>query len=322
MSRVVVAGRWDGGLPALPTGDALAAIGRGVLSGDPGAAVATVPVGSGPTFDEAVAALRSQASFVRVPTDASSSREAGVCVAETLGMQRTVIVEGGHNASPDCGIGFLEGLLGDSCIDPRRPEVLADALTRAQGLVADAGVDLVCAASTARPLLGLDSVLAVAPDLEPLENQDIALTAALTQAFAHRPLGRRQLLEGQDVHPARLRGSGAGGGVGAVVAAIGGRIVSTGDLLSQLLDLDDIMEGCDLVIVAEPELSSPLLAESTLDRVTSAAAAHALPVVAITRRSSLSHFEKAEWGLHGVFETEGSVMLEDAGRRIARTWLR
>jgi len=284
--------------------------------------VVTLPVGTGPTFDEAVAALHSQASFVRVPTDASSSREAGVCVAETLGMQRTVIVEGGHNASPDCGIGFLEGLLGDSCIDPRRPEVLADALTRAQGLVADAGVDLVCAASTARPLLGLDSVLAVAPDLEPLENQDIALTAALTQAFAHRPLGRRQLLEGQDVHPARLRGSGAGGGVGAVVAAIGGRIISTGDLLSQLLDLDDIMEGCDLVIVAEPELSSPLLAESTLDRVTSAAAAHALPVVAITRRSSLSHFEKAEWGLHGVFETEGSVMLEDAGRRIARTWLR
>ena len=322
MSRVVVAGRWDGGIPASPTGDALAAIARGVLTGAPSSTVVTLPVGTGPTFDEAVAALHSQASFVRVPTDASSSREAGVCVAETLGMQRTVIVEGGHNASPDCGIGFLEGLLGDSCIDPRRPEVLADALTRAQGLVADAGVDLVCAASTARPLLGLDSVLAVAPDLEPIESQDTALTAALTQAFAHRPLGRRQLLEGQDVHPARLRGSGAGGGVGAVIAAIGGRIVSTGDLLSQLLDLDDIMEGCDLVIVAEPELSSPLLAESTLDRVTSAAAAHALPVVAITRRSSLSHFEKAEWGLHGVFETEGSVMLEDAGRRIARTWLR
>ena len=322
MSRVVVAGRWDGGIPVLPTGDALAAIGRGVLSGDPGAAVVTVPVGTGPTFDEAVAALRSQASFVRVPTDASSSREAGVCVAETLGMQRTVIVEGGHNASPDCGIGFLEGLLGDSCIDPRRPEALADALTRAQDLVADADVDLVCAASTARPLVGLDSILAVAPDLEPIESQDTALTAALTQAFAHRPLRRRQLLAGQEVHPARLRGSGAGGGVGAVIAAIGGRIVSTGDLLSQLLDLDDMMEGCDLVIVAEPELSSPLLAESTLERVTSAAAAHALPVVAITHRSSLSHFEKAEWGLHGVFEMGESVTLEDAGRRVARTWLR
>ena len=282
----------------------------------------TVPFGTGPTFDEAVAALGSQASFVRVPTDASSSREAGEHVADSLRSGAAVIVEGGHQSSPDCGVGFLEGLLGAPSIDPRQPEALADALTRAQSLVADAGVDLVCAASTARPLLGLDSVLAVAPDLEPIEAQDTALTAALTQAFAHRPLGRRQLLDGADVHPARQRGSGAGGGVGAVIAAIGGRIVSTGDVLSQLLRLADVVSGVDLVIVAEPELASPLLAESTLDCVTRAAATHALPVVAITHRSSLSHFEKAEWGLHGVFETEGSVTLEDAGRRVARTWLR
>ena len=322
MKRVVIAGRWDGGVPALPTGEALDAIRRGVLVGasDPG--VVTVPCGTGPTFDEAVAALGSRASFVRVPTDASSSREAGERVADSLRSGGAVIVEGGHNSSPDCGVGFLEGLLGAPAIDPRQPEALADALTRAQSLVADAGLDLVCAASAARPLLGLDSVLAVAPDLEPIEVQDTALTAALTQAFAHRPLGRRQLLDGADVHPARQRGSGAGGGVGAVIAAIGGRIVSTGDVLSQLLRLADVVSGVDLVIVAEPELASPVLAESTLDCVTRVAATHALPVVAITHRSSLSHFEKAEWGLHGVFETEGSVTLEDAGRRVARTWLR
>ena len=322
MTRVLVAGRWDGGDPALPTGEALGAVRRGVLAGASDPVVVTVPFGTGPTFDEAVAALGSQASFVRVPTDAPSSREAGERVVDSLRNGGTVIVEGGHNSSSDCGAGFLEGLLDVPSIDPRQPETFADALTRAQSLVAEAGVDLVCAASTARPLLGLDSVLAVAPNLEPIEAQDTALTAALTQVFAHRPLGRHQLLDGADVHPARQRGSGAGGGVGAVIAAIGGRIVSTGDLLSQLLDLDDMMESCDLVIVAEPELSSPLLAESTLDCVTRAAATHALPVVAITHRSSLSHFEKAEWGLHGVFETEGSVTLEDAGRRVARTWLR
>ena len=322
MTRVVVAGRWDGGDPALPTGEALGAVRRGVLAGASDPVVVTVPFGTGPTFDEAVAALGSQASFVRVPTDAPSSREAGERVVDSLRNGGTVIVEGGHNSSPDCGAGFLEGLLDVPSIDPRQPETFADALTRAQSLVAEAGVDLVCAASTARPLLGLDSVLAVAPNLEPIEAQDTALTAALTQVFAHRPLGRHQLLDGADVHPARQRGSGAGGGVGAVIAAIGGRIVSTGDLLSQLLDLDDMLESCDLVIVAEPELSSPLLAESTLDCVTRAAATHALPVVAITHRSSLSHFEKAEWGLHGVFETEGSVTLNDAGRRVARTWLR
>lgn len=322
MKRVVVAGRWDGGVPASPTGEALDAIRRGVVAGAPEPAVLTVPFGTGPTFDEAVAALDSRASFVRVPTQASSSREAGERVADALRNGSTVIVEGGHNSSPDCGVGFLEGLLDVPSIEPRHPEAFADALTRAQNLVAEAGVDLVCAASTARPLLGLDSVLAVAPDLEPIEAQDTALTAALTQVFAHRPLGRRQLLDGVDVHPARQRGSGAGGGVGAVIAAIGGRIVPTGDLLSSLLGLEEMLDGADLVIVAEPELASPVLAESTLDCVTRVAATHALPVVAVTHRSSLSHFEKAEWGLHGVFETEGSVTLEDAGRRVARTWLR
>ena len=322
MKRVVVAGRWDGGVPASPTGEALDAIRRGVVAGAPEPTVVTVPFGTGPTFDEAVAALRSQASFVRVPTRASASREAGELVADSLRNGGTVIVEGGHNSSPDCGAGFLEGLLDVPGIDPRHPEVFADALTHAQSLVAEAGVDLVCAASTQRPLLGLDSVLAVAPDLEPIEAQDTALTASLTQAFAHRPLGRQQLLDGADVHPARQRGSGAGGGVGAVIAATGGRIVATGDLLSSLLGLEEMLDGADLVIVAEPELASPLLAESTLDCVTRVAATHALPVVAITHRSSLSHFEKAEWGLHGVFETEGSVTLEDAGRRVARTWLR
>jgi len=322
VKRVVVAGRWDGGVPASPTGEALDAIRRGVVAGASEPTVLTVPFGTGPTFDEAVAALDSRASFVRVPTDAASSREAGERVADSLRNGAAVIVEGGHNSSPDCGAGFLEGLLDVPSIDPRHPDALADALTRAQSLVAEAGVDLVCAASTARPLLGLDSVLAVAADLEPIEAQDTALTASLTQAFAHRPLGRQQLLDGADVHPARQRGSGAGGGVGAVIAAIGGRIVATGDLLSSLLGLEAIIDGADLVIVAEPELASPLLAESTLDCVTRAAATHALPVVAITHRSSLSHFEKAEWGLHGVFETEGSVTLEDAGRRVARTWLR
>ena len=322
MKRVVVAGRWDGGVPASPTGEALDAIRRGVVAGASQPTVLTVPFGTGPTFDEAVADLRSQALFVRVPTRASSSREAGERVADSLRNGGTVIVEGGHNSSPDCGAGFLEGLLDVPGIDPRHPEAFADALTLAQSFVAEAGVDLVCAASTARPLLGLDSVLAVAPDLEPIEAQDTALTAALTLAFAHRPLGRHQLLDGAAVHPARQRGSGAGGGLGAVIAAIGGRIVATGDLLSSLLGLEEMLDGADVVIVAEPELASPLLAESTLDCVTRAAATHALPVVAITHRSSLSHFEKAEWGLHGVFETEGSVTLEDAGCRVARTWLR
>ena len=320
MSRVVIAGRWDGGVPALPTGEALDAIRRGVLVGASDPVVVTVPCGNGPTFDEAVAALDSQASFVRVPTDVASTREAGERVAMVLGEPR-IVVEGGHNASPDCGLGFLAGLLGVADTEVSG-DALPTALARAEELVAASGTDLVCAASTPRPLLGLDSVLAVDPDLNPIEEQNTALTGLLTQAFAHRPLGRRQLIESSTGHPARGYGSGAGGGVGAIIAASGGRIVPTGQLLTDLLDLDEALKTANLLIIAEPELASPLLATSTLDCLTSAAEQLALPVVALTTRSSLSRYERAQWGLHGVFETEACVTLEDAGRRIARTWLR
>lgn len=320
MRRVVVAGRWDGATPLLPTGVALEQIGRGLAEGARGLDVVSLPFGSGPTFDEAVAASRSQASFVRVPTEASSTREAGERVADALG-DRMVVVEGGHGEFPDCGLGFLAGMLGvaDSEVSGER---LSLALTRAEDMLASSGTDLVCAASTPRPLLGLDSVLALRPDLEPIEEQDTMLTAALTQVFTHRPLRRRQLLGGQGVHPARAFGSGAGGGVGAVIAAIGGRIASTGEFLADQLAVDKALNDADLLVVAEPELASPLLATSTLDALTGAAAELALPVVAVTVRSSLSHYERAQWGLHGIFETEASVTLCDAGRRIAGTWLR
>ena len=320
MRRVVVAGRWDGARPLLPTGVALEEIGRGLRAGGDGLDVVLVPFGSGPTFDEAVAACRSQASFVRVPTEASSTRQVGERVAAALGEPR-VVVEGGHGASPDCGLGFLAGLLGVAESDVSG-EGLGPALTRAEDMLGASGTDLVCAASTPRPLLGFDSVLAVAPDLNPIEEQDTSLTGNLMQAFAHRPLGRRLLLEDSKAHPGRMWGSGAGGGVGAVIAAIGGRIVGTGEVLADLTRLGAALTPADLVIVVEPELSSPLLAQSTMGTITNAAAELALPVVAVTVRSSLSRYERAQWGLHGVFETEARITLEEAGRRIARTWLR
>lgn len=320
MRRVVVAGRWDGARPLLPSGVALEQIGRGLRAGGDGLDVVLVPFGSGPTFDEAVAACRSQASFVRVPTEASSTRQVGERVAAALGEPR-VVVEGGHGASPDCGLGFLAGLLGVAESDVSG-EGLGPALTRAEDMLGASGTDLVCAASTPRPLLGLDSVLAVRPDLDPIEEQDTSLTGNLMQAFAHRPLGRRLLLEDSQAHPGRMWGSGSGGGVGAVIAAIGGRIVGTGEVLADLTRLGAALTPADLVIVVEPELSSPLLAQSTMDTITNAAAELALPVVAVTVRSSLSRYERAQWGLHGVFETEARITLEEAGRRIARTWLR
>lgn len=136
-------------MPLLPTGVALEQIGRGLTDGADRLDVVSLPFGSGPTFDEAVAACRSQASFVRVPAEASSTREAGEHVAAALGKPR-VVVEGGHGPSPDCGLGFLAGLLGVAESDVSG-EGLGPALTRAEDMLGASGTDLVCAASTPRP---------------------------------------------------------------------------------------------------------------------------------------------------------------------------
>ena len=97
--------------------------------------------------------------------------------------------------------------------------------------------------------------------------------------------------------------------------------MDTGALLVALGPLRRHLEEADLLVACEPDLSFPALAESCLDAITAAAAPWAIPVVALTARSTLSAHERAQWGLHGVFATDGALGPGAAGARIARTWL-
>ena len=303
---------------------ALGAVASGITGARPGACCSLVPLGPGPVFDEAAAGAF---TAIRVPTGAPSTAPAGEAVRAALAGGGTVVVEGGHNAAVDCGFGFLTALTG---ISVREGDDLARslpaALDRAERIIADSGVDLVAAASTTRPLVGLDSVLAVAPGLEPRPGQDPGLTALLARELARRPRSRTLLAQAAPgpstgAGPASARGSGSGGGAAAVIAAIGGRIADTGALLVALGPLRHRLEGADLLVACEPDLSFPALAESCLDSITAAAAPWAIPVVALAARSTLSAHERAQWGLHGVFATDGALNLGAAGARIARTWL-
>lgn len=303
---------------------ALGAVASGIMGARPGARCSLVPLGPGPVFDEAAAGAF---TAIRVPTGAPSTAPAGESVRAALAGGGTVVVEGGHNAAVDCGFGFLTALTG---ISVREGDDLARslpaALDRAERIIADSGVDLVAAASTTRPLVGLDSVLAVAPGLELRPGQDPGLTALLSRELARRPRSRTLLAQAAPgpstgAGPASARGSGSGGGAAAVIAAIGGRIVDTGALLVALGPLRHHLEGADLLVACEPDLSFPALAESCLDSITAAAAPWAIPVVALAARSTLSAHERAQWGLHGVFATDGALNLGAAGARIARTWL-
>ncbi|MGO3796078.1 MAG: glycerate kinase, partial [Pauljensenia sp.] len=298
VARVLVVGHWD--RPAFASaGHALGLVGEGLVDARPGTRVDTIPFGTGEDFEESLRAAPPHAlAPVVVGVEEETTRRAGREVLAAWGAGLTPVLEGGHNIDVDAGLGFLEELSGQAVSRDASLEGSAQAaLEIARESLA--GRDLIAAASTARPLLGLSSVVATGIDLGPRAHQDRAHTAALARFFGGAGTVRPALaLADVPVRPdpSRLPGSGSAGGAAAMVAALGGRIVPTGMLLTQAWDLGGWCGECDLVVVLEPVLHSPHLADALLDSVTDSAALHALPVVAVGRETSLSTHEAAQWG--------------------------
>lgn len=318
--RVLLVGTWEGG-----AGRALRLVGEGLTGSRPDTGVDVLPFGAGPAFREALAGTDTgRLAPVVVGVEEETTHRAGHEVLAALDAGLTPVLEGGHNIDADAGLGLLEVLSGrelhrDAHLDAEAREALELARARV------AGHDLIAAASTLRPLLGLNSVVATGVDLTPRPVQDRVLTAALARFYSSASPGRPTLPlagGGAPQDPSRKPGSGSGGGAAALVEALGGRIVPTGTLLASATHLGERVAVADLVVVLEPLLHSPQLAEALLDTVTAAAAAQALPVVAVGRESTLSPHEAAEWGLHGVITVgAGEGEMRRAGSRIARTWL-
>lgn len=321
--RVLIAGHWSGGSPSSPTAlAALEELSRGFLSAAAHWEVEMIPFGPGQAFQEAVSGARSSRyAPIVVPDDEQGSAWAGRKAREALESDLVPILEGGHPHSVDCGIGFISSLSGIEVSDPSTLEqTLPHALSTARKILA--GRDMIAAASTRRPLLGMSSVLALDPELNARSVQDRGLTSLLTRLLSTSEEKTLPLLgtKPQPKGAGRIPGSGAGGGVGAMVLAIGGRIIDTGLFLRDFLRLDERIADAELVLVLEAKLHSPNLSDSFLDVICDAAAQHALPVVAIGAESSLSAHERAQWGLNGQFITEGKHSLFQAGARIAQTW--
>lgn len=321
--KVLIAGHWSGQSPDLGVRDALLAIARGFQGRRPDWSAEVVPFGPGWVAAEALTVAPSLAPIV-IEASERSTRRAGEALLRALDEGRVPVLEGGHNEHSDCGLGLLEAVSGvrlsrDGSLAERAAEALRIARERIGGR------EVVATASTARPLLGMSSVLAIRPDLSAQTVQDRGLTGALARffedAWADRP--RLRLADGAQVRSAAaLPGSGAGGGAAAMVVALGGRLVSTADMLAEATGLADRMAGADLVVGVEPLLHSPQLADAMLDRITGAAAAQALPVVAVCAETSLSAHEAAEWGIHGisVVRAPSAPELARTGARIAQTW--
>ena len=74
-----------------------------------------------------------------------------------------------------------------------------------------------------------------------------------------------------------LPGSGAAGGLAGGLAALGGRLLPGFDLVAEELELDERIEGADLVITAEGHLDAQSFAGKVVGGVAGIAAAHGVP---------------------------------------------
>ncbi len=326
--RVFIAGHWRDARASMSSSrSALHALARGFVSRRPDWEVSLLPFGAGAVFREALPDEEMKARAVSIAVDEPSTFRAGSKAREILEEGAVPIVEGANMRCVDAGIGFLAGFTGSPIPSPslllgERLDAVAQLISEGKRVLANR--DFIGAASTLRPLLGLDSVLALDVDAQARPYQDRDLSLVLSRLLSQPPRPLLPLLDAdtQGTTPGRLAGSGLGGGVGAMIVAIGGRIVDTARFLAASTQLSDVVKGCDLALVLEPDLDSPKLAEAMLDTLTRSASSVAIPVVGVCETSSLSGHERAEWGLHGQFVTEGRVTLEEAGSRIARTWVR
>lgn len=321
--------RLDVSLDVAPSsGQALEAVREGIVEVAPDAQVECVLFGAGADFIGSMAESGPKGHHaMSVPQHCVDAYQLGVDVSTAVEAGKQVALEAGHLQTASVWESFLEGALGltpGTLVDSAIPDDTAvEALCRLRDLWVQRPPLMVV--STQRPFIGLSSTLALTPSLNLRSDVSANYTGALRRVFdaAYQRNCQTFSLVSETLSPVSVAGSGAGGGIAAVIVAIGGRLIEAGEYLSAALQLTSVMDGCDVVVVLEPELHSPLLAEAQLDAITRAAGECALPVVAVGVDSSLSRHESAQWGLHGVMlAADNAQALRNIGMRIAHTWLR
>ena len=130
------------------------------------------------------------------------------------------------------------------------------------------------------------------------------------------------------------RGAGAAGGVGfALLAVLGAERRSGVDTVLDLVGLDDLLAGADLVITGEGSLDAQTLAGKAVSGVARRATTAGVPVVAVCGRCTLTPDELATLGVRRAYPLAdlepdehrsmagAADLLRETGRAVAREWL-
>jgi glycerate 2-kinase len=192
------------------------------------------------------------------PVDATTrgTGELIVAAARAVGSGGTVVVGLGGSATTDGGVAALEAV--------------QDA-----GGIADITLLGACDVTT----LFVDAAERFGPQKGAGPTEIRVLTDRLVS------LADRYLAEyGVDVR--QVRGSGAAGGLGGAILAMGGRLRSGYALVSELVALRSRLAGADLVVTGEGRLDGPSFEGKVVGGVVEDSAAVAVPVLAIVGQAT------------------------------------
>jgi glycerate kinase len=271
----------------------------------------------------------------RDPKRTTSYGLGALLVAAVEAGARTVVVGLGGSATNDCGAGFLSAV----GLTPRTPAGLfigygGAAVTQTatiDGTPHLRGVDLVGATDVDSPLLGIHGASAVFGPQKGATREDVLLLDDALSRFS-------QVLEAslQTCPPglAELPGSGAAGGLGAALLALGGRMESGIGMVREQVGLDRELDTSGLVITGEGSFDEQSLHGKVAVGVANAARDRGVPCVVLAGRISAGRRPAMAAGvteMHALVDHFGDLDkamerpaegLRTLGARLAGQWSR
>lgn len=167
-----------------------------------------------------------------------------------------------------------------------------------------AGVELIGATDVDNPLIGPRGASRV---FGPQKGATPAIVEQLEAAMAERA-------DRFGLQIAITPGSGAAGGLGAMILALGGRLTSGIDLVRAAIGLDEELARADLAITGEGSFDEQSLHGKVIDGVADAARHRGVPCVVLAGRITV---ERSDWEAAGVTEALSLVDAVGAERALA-----
>ncbi|WP_430779770.1 glycerate kinase family protein [Actinoplanes sp. G11-F43] len=244
-----------------------------------------------------------------------------------------IVVGLGGSAVNDAGAGMLAAL-GAAPLDvaglalPYGGAALS-AATALGGVPRLRQVRLVAATDVDNPLTGLHGASNVFGPQKGASREDVLLLDAALENFAG-VLESAFGITGLALAP----GGGAAGGIGAALIALGGRVTSGINLVTNLIGLDRELDAADLVITGEGSFDHQSLRGKVVAGIAAGAQERGLPCVVLAGRNETGQREASAAGVtetHTLVEHFGSVEtalsepargLRELAARMSEQWSR